>query len=1152
VFGEEGNRDRHSNLVETMVNADTALKSQLEEAKGTPLPEDAVSSNAVNLLQLPADALVDANEGSHGRQADPVPLSAEYPASEKGEKYESLDIMPDKSMHAETTEAELYHSFTDEKSTGIIESSTSIAATSRDREERNSEFEKGDIDESTCKPINVNEEPLMKNSAESPEDKPRSEQSSSPETKTKQPAVEVDSTGSKIEDDPQIMAEAAAFKHENYPKNTNKSDTQDVSNCLVSEVATSLMEDETSEGPQVLAVSNETNMEDASIEQEEEAIKSDAALIKNRSSKSILSTSTITGVDVSERKPTRVSFAKEVSIFELSAAIRTSLDETDELESLEKSSSAPIAPGHHEGNHASTGQSAPESTLTRTISADTGLMSNRELMQNLGNASDRRISLQIHIARETHGDDTTCLSSLKDCFRPERIKEDLEDGRQFTKWLVDSAQLNLSYNDLMLMVTLFVLFGNDMRILWFHPFLDSRFFVWYNIAFFLFLVEILLNCWAKTHIHEHIIKDDKDARRQKKKRSVHGYLLSFFFWLDLLAIMSMVPDIEWMMKGLGLPTSLLGTYTFGSTAGRAGKIGAKMGRLVRMVRLVRLVKLYKVTSQKRREKKMIKELESMHEDGQVPQEEIEALMCKEHSRKQSKVGAELSDIITKRVILAVLLMLCVVPLLSYSSSGLDAEEATQYLQKVNVGVPSNGTMDCNILVESASSFRTYMEPREGEIFPFLVALSVLPSRCNSAELVDFTDAATIEKVRENAVKILTFSSVDGSGAQFSVTASFNLQPVAEEASAYSIALTVFVIIVLVTLSLQFTNDAQKLVLSPLEDMMAMVQRVAQDPLSEEYDFLEETSSQYETRVVELAIQKITNLLRVGFGVAGAGIISSNMNVEGESSADLQPMIPGKRMYAIFGFCDIHSFDMYTELLKDEIMTFVNSIARIVHGEVSRWGGQCNRNLGNAFLMVWRIGDESTLLQAYKGPLKRHTHSRGKNKYSRQVVDLNKVAGENLVDSVLSSVDSRCISNPPLPTGLDEMADKALIGFLKTIIEVNRDQQVLSYRSDKRLDGSTGNTKLRLRMGFGMHAGWAIEGAVGSLQKVDATYLSPHVNMAARMEAACKQFSVAILLTERFHEVRIEQCRYPCRLYSVRCIKAKIRLTLFLLVVLAPI
>lgn len=101
-------------------------------------------------------------------------------------------------------------------------------------------------------------------------------------------------------------------------------------------------------------------------------------------------------------------------------------------------------------------------------------------------------------------------------------------------------------------------------------------------------------------------------------------------------------------------------------------------------------------------------------------------------------------------------------------------------------------------------------------------------------------------------------------------------------------------------------------------------------------------------------------------------------------------------------------------------------------------------------------------------------------------------------------------------GLDIMADKALIGFLKTIVEVNRDTQVLGYRNDARL--ATPSGPFQLRMGFGLHAGWAIEGAVGSLQKVDATYLSPHVNMAARMEAASRQFGVSILMTERFQEV----------------------------------
>lgn len=87
-----------------------------------------------------------------------------------------------------------------------------------------------------------------------------------------------------------------------------------------------------------------------------------------------------------------------------------------------------------------------------------------------------------------------------------------------------------------------------------------------------------------------------------------------------------------------------------------------------------------------------------------------------------------------------------------------------------------------------------------------------------------------------------------------------------------------------------------------------------------------------------------------------------------------------------------------------------------------------------------------------------------------------------------------------------------------LVEVNRDLQVVGYRNDKRLETEAG--PFNLRMGFGLHAGWAIEGAVGSLQKVDATYLSPHVNMAARMEAASRQFGVAILMTERFCEVRL--------------------------------
>eukprot|EP00961_Rhodomonas_salina_P129402 1742959-Rhodomonas_salina.2 len=53
----------------------------------------------------------------------------------------------------------------------------------------------------------------------------------------------------------------------------------------------------------------------------------------------------------------------------------------------------------------------------------------------------------------------------------------------------------------------------------------------------------------------------------------------------------------------------------------------------------------------------------------------------------------------------------------------------------------------------------------------------------------------------------------------------------------------------------------------------------------------------------------------------------------------------------------------------------------------------------------------------------------------------------------------------------------------------------------------------VHLGFGLHYGWAVEGAIGSNKKIDASYLSPHVNLAARLESATKQFGVPILLSE---------------------------------------
>jgi hypothetical protein len=121
-------------------------------------------------------------------------------------------------------------------------------------------------------------------------------------------------------------------------------------------------------------------------------------------------------------------------------------------------------------------------------------------------------------------------------------------------------------------------------------------------------------------------------------------------------------------------------------------------------------------------------------------------------------------------------------------------------------------------------------------------------------------------------------------------------------------------------------------------------------------------------------------------------------------------------------------------------------------------------------------------------------------------------------------------------GVDVIANKALIAYLKIIAELNRNAKVLAYRKDERLALLAEEEDFKVRMGFGLHAGWAIEGAVGSIHKVDATYLSPHVNLAARLETASRQYGVPLLLSQQVHELFSHDVQGRCRRLDVVTVK----------------
>lgn len=97
-----------------------------------------------------------------------------------------------------------------------------------------------------------------------------------------------------------------------------------------------------------------------------------------------------------------------------------------------------------------------------------------------------------------------------------------------------------------------------------------------------------------------------------------------------------------------------------------------------------------------------------------------------------------------------------------------------------------------------------------------------------------------------------------------------------------------------------------------------------------------------------------------------------------------------------------------------------------------------------------------------------------------------------------------------------MADASIFSFLKVIAKLNKFKHILKYNKNEEMQRRIHD--FRVEMGFGLHQGWAIEGAIGSFFKIDASYLSPNVNMAARLEAATKQFETPILISGHLRDI----------------------------------
>jgi len=354
---------------------------------------------------------------------------------------------------------------------------------------------------------------------------------------------------------------------------------------------------------------------------------------------------------------------------------------------------------------------------------------------------------------------------------------------------------------------------------------------------------------------------------------------------------------------------------------------------------------------------------------------------------------------------------------------------------------------------------------------------------------------------------------------------YDLRDYVRAEANFNILQTAFVVLVLGIAALLFSRDVDRLVLHPIEKMIRKVEIIRKDPLyaiklgdlepserdvdngtrtlsllslvgwprwrrlpgwplsrraddegtpksrrsktsaSSRRSHAKITSKErsMETKILENAIIKLGSLLALGFGEAGVEIIGQNLDDE---NATVDAMIPGSKVEAIYGWCDIRNFAVVTEVLQGKTMVFVNQVAAIVHRIVDEHLGAANKNAGQAFLMVWR--------------LEQHLPTGGTD-------------------------------GPGSASSRERISDLAVMSFVRVVMELARDSSLAEYRTHPWLLAKL--PKFRVRLGFGLHLGWSIEGAIGSAFKIDASYLSPHVNVAVQLEEMTVEYDVKILMSE---------------------------------------
>lgn len=259
-------------------------------------------------------------------------------------------------------------------------------------------------------------------------------------------------------------------------------------------------------------------------------------------------------------------------------------------------------------------------------------------------------------------------------------------------------------------------------------------------------------------------------------------------------------------------------------------------------------------------------------------------------------------------------------------------------------------------------------------------------------------------------------------------------------------------------------------------------------------------------VIESESMRIKRILIRGFGKAAEALLTRLYSLE--SKLDFDAFKNTREVYAIFGFCDIRRFTDVSETMGRNVINFVNSVAEIVHAEVDAAGGAPNKNVGDAFLVVWTLeADDSNV--AY---LTSADADPGQVQLLTKAASLTRSNLRSEGDEMLGLLERaerlRCYK---IDQKNAKTAEAALICLLKIIVKLATSEEIAQINNDPIIKARLPDFSVKI--GFGLHAGKAIEGGLGSFYKLDMAYIGRSTSMSMLLESLTKEYKVGLLLSQ---------------------------------------